>query len=186
MSPGQLSAYLDAKAKELQNYADNVWPRMAGRKILRFIDGNFRAQGWQGSVFTPWPPNKRGGTILIKTGAGRRSFRQEIRPGVVTTWNTKPYMSVHNRGFRGRVKVGAHARNKFTAAKIGTGRFTASGKERTKTIHKLTGSIQVKAYYRNMNIPKRQFSPEHSITESPILFNAIQRQTIIDIQNMFK
>ena len=167
-----------------KDYIANEFPRMAGAKILRFIDGNFRAQGWQGSTFQRWQPNARKGTILVKTGRLRSSISQSFAPGQVVTFTSAPYAGVHNRGFSGTVSIPAQTRTKYAAVQVGTGRFTKSGTERTKTMHKATGSTQVKSYQRKMNIPKRQFMPER-YNDSPVLINSIKREVINTLKTIF-
>jgi hypothetical protein len=41
-------------AKEIKTYAELRFPAEAANTALRFINGNFRAQGWQGASFKPW------------------------------------------------------------------------------------------------------------------------------------
>ena len=175
---------LQHKADMIRDYANNTFPRMAGAKILRFIDGNFRAQGWQGSTFQRWQPNKRKGTILIKTSRLRNSISQSFGPREVVTFTSVPYAGVHNRGFSGTVSIPAHTRTKYAAVQVGTGQYTNHGTERTKTMHKATGSTQVKSHQRKMNIPKRQFMPE-KYNDSPVLINSIKREVINTLKTIF-
>jgi phage gpG-like protein len=162
---------------------------MAKKKALRFIDGNFRAQGWQGRSFEKWKDTVRKktkqGTILINKGNLRRSFLGDTSPGQVRIYTTSPYARVHNRGFNGTVQVRAFTRVKFAESRIGTGRFTKNGTERTKKVHVVAGMTQVQAHQRQMNIPKRQFMPE-SATDSPVLLNAIRRDVISSIKSIFQ
>lgn len=184
MDAQSFNAELRRKTKELEQYALTEFPGMAGRKILRFINGNFRAQGWQGAGFQRWKPNRRGTTILIRKGLLRRSIRQQVTPGAVRTWSDSRYAAVHNRGFKGTVRIKSFKRRIFTAQRVGTGKFTKTGKERKKTIHVQTGSTIVKAHSRKMNIVKRQFMPESS-NDSPVLVNAIKRDTIKKLKTIF-
>lgn len=184
MNAQNLPSHLRRQAKELERYVMTEFPGMAGRKILRFIDGNFRAQGWQGASFQRWKPNRRGGTILVRRGILRRSFRQEVGAGSVRTYSTSPYAAIHNRGFRGTVSIKAHSRRKYEAQRIGTGRFTKTGRERKKTIHVQSGVIQVKAHTRKVNIPQRQMMPER-YNDSPVLINSIKRDVIKTLKNIF-
>ena len=157
---------------------------MAARKTLRFINGNFRAQGYQGSSFQKWPANKRKGTILIKRGHLRRSFRQQIAPGGVRTWSESPYARIHNEGFSGTVSVKAHTRSKYKAQKVGTGRFTKTGKERMRTVHTLSGSHAVSAHSRKVAMPKRQFMPTGS-GDAGTLIKSIERDVVKKLQTIF-
>lgn len=184
MNPQQFNLKLQRQQKKLKAYVYNLFPGMAARKTLRFIDGNFRAQGWQGQTFQRWKKNTRDGTILVKKGHLRRSFRQEIAPGQVRTYSTSNYAAIHNRGFNGTVNIGAHERRIYTASRIGTGKFNKNGTERMKTIHTESGRVNVKAHTRKMNIPKRQFMPEHW-NDSPVLVNAIRRDLIKELKRIF-
>lgn len=173
------------KTNLLKDYAAYEFPKMAGRKALRFIDGNFRAQGWQGAGFKPWKRSKKkGGATLVKKGKLRRSFRQQYGPGQVRIYTQSPYAAIHNRGFNGRVNVKGHQRRKFAKSKVGTGRFTKTGKERTKTISQQTGTSTVAAFKRKVVLPKRQFMPE-SYSDSPVLFNAVKRDVERTLKSIF-
>lgn len=185
LTPDQFDRNLQRQTRELQAYVSHRFPGMAGQKILRFINGNFRAQGWQGNSFEKWEPNQRKGTILVKKGHLRRSMRQEITPGAVKTWSTSPYAAIHNRGFKGTINVPEHNRGTFKRVKTGTGKFTKSGKERMRTVKQQTGMIKVKAHTRKVNIKRRQFMPE-KWDDSPVLVNAIQRTVVNDLKAIFE
>lgn len=179
--PGELRRM----SRQLEQYALHVFPAMAGRKTLRFINGNFRAQGWQGASFRRWQPNRKQSTILIRKGHLRRSFRQRIAPGEVTTFTDDPKAAVHNRGFKGTVSVKSFERRRFSAQRVGTGRFTKTGKERKKTIHVESGRTIVKAHARKMNMPQRQFMPER-YNDSPVLINSIRKDVVKTLKTIFK
>lgn len=49
MTPEEFVKKLQNKALEVERYATLEFPNMAGNITLRFINGNFRAQGFQGS-----------------------------------------------------------------------------------------------------------------------------------------
>ncbi len=51
MTPQQFIDNLNLQTKELNTYARDQFPQMAINKVQRFIDGNFRAQGWQGALY---------------------------------------------------------------------------------------------------------------------------------------
>ena len=69
MTPEEFVKKLQNKALEVERYAMLEFPNMAGNITLRFINGNFRAQGFQGTTFKKWKPSK--GTTLVKTGTLR-------------------------------------------------------------------------------------------------------------------
>ena len=184
MDAHNIASDFNARSQRLNAYIRDAFPRMAMNKSLRFIDGNFRAQGWQGRIFSPWTKNRTETTILIKTGRLRNSIHGESGPWQARIWTDAPYARVHNRGFNGTVNVKAHTRNAYAAHQRGTGLYDLSGSERLRTIHTVAASTEVKAHTRKMNIPRRQFMPEN-INDSPVLFNAIRRELIKEIKAIY-
>jgi phage gpG-like protein len=186
MNPQQFEIALKQKQEALRNYVNNVFPRRAGEISLRFISGNFRAQGWQGTVFQKWKENRRKGTILVKTGRGRRGTHFTTFPGGVRVFNNVGYMAVHNKGFNGTVQVPAHERRIIARKKVGTGLFSVkTQKERVKSVATVAGVSNVKAHSRKMNIPKRQFMPT-SLHDSPVLANALTRELTRALKQIFE
>lgn len=185
MNPEEFSRIVRRKGEELKNYAVNRFPTKAGNIALRFVNGNFRAQGFQGSTFKKWKANNRNSTILIKTGKLRAATYFTTQAGQATIKNHMPYAKAHNEGFKGDVSVKAHTRNQYTKTKVGTGKFTKKGKERMKTMTMKSGQFSVKAHTRSMNLPQRQFAPTATST-SPVLDNAIIREVAKDINQIMK
>lgn len=160
--------------KKVLQYA----PGMLGNDAVNFFLDNFKRQGWLGNSIEPWrkrsPKAKRnrGRAILVDTGRLRRSIRIiQASGGVVRIGSDVPYAKAHNEGFRGVVNVKAHTRNRYGKFKEGSGKFTKKGKERMKSVTRVTGSGQVKAHTRKMNMPKRQF-----MGNSPYLTRLLQRR----------
>jgi len=185
MTPEQFRATTQRQSRELQNYIVNVFPSRAGKIALRFIDGNFHAQGWQGATFQPWKPNATGTRILIKRAFLLRSFHYITAPGQCTIFSNSPYAYVHNFGFHGTVTVKAYTRHKYTAHQVGTGRYNKNGTERKKTIHMISGTTAVRSHTRTMNIPRRQYMPEDQ-DDSPVFNNAIKREIIREVTKIFE
>lgn len=186
MSPEEFEKNLLTKAKEIQNYAMTRFPSAAGNIALRFINGNFRAGGFQGQTFERWKKGtKKRGTTLVNSGAMRAANFYTTQPGQTTLKNNMPYAKVHNEGFEGTVTIKAHTRNKYGKAKKGTGKLTKKGKERMQTVTFKAGESNVKSHSRKMKIPKRQFMPTNS-TDSPVLNNAVQRQVARDIKQLMQ
>jgi phage gpG-like protein len=183
MSPEEFERALQTKAREVQNYINNTFPSTAGNITLRFINGNFRAGGFQGATFKKWKKSK--GTPLVKTGALRSANYYTTQQGQVTIKNNMPYAKAHNEGFKGTISIKAHSRNTYGKIKVGTGKFNKNGSERTKTLTQKTGQNGVKAHTRKVDIPQRQFMPIDK-NDSPILNNAIQREVAKDLNNIFK
>lgn len=172
-------------AGKVQAYVTDQAPGMVIRKTLRFIDGNFRAQGWQGSSFQSWAPIKRKGTILVKNGRLRRGMNySSAGAGAVRFYNNMPYAEVHNRGFKGTVSVKAHTRSKYFKSKVmAVNEFTRTGRHKSKTITNKIGESQVKAHTRKVNIIQRQFAPYEG-HESPVLNKSIARELERDISKI--
>lgn len=167
MTQEQYLQGLNSKTVAFQNYMNNVWPKEAGATALRFINGNFRAQGWQGSSFQPWQQLKKpreGGSILRKTGHLASSFYFNTQPATAIVRTNAPYAKAHNEGFKGQVNV------KATIRKV-------------KTIKGIK-DVPVKNFTRNMNLPKRQFMPT-DMYDSPVLLEALKRMTIDGMKNIF-
>ncbi len=152
------------QVSRIVRYIGDQAPGMVVGKTLRFIDGNFRAQGFQGNKFEPWKKNRRNGTILVKSGALRRGTNYGSAGfGTVRFYNNVKYAGIHNRGgtINKRVQVKAHDRKKRK------------------------GFSPVKAHDRNMNLvmPKRQFAP-YPGSESQVLNKAITRELARDINKI--
>ena len=180
MTPEEFSKRLHSKAKEVIAYSSNKFPAMAGNIALRFIDGNFRAQGFQGSSFQKWKKSKSKGTTLVKTGKLRSATHYTTQIGQVTIKNSMPYAKAHNEGLDEQVSVKAHTRNSYKKTKAGTGKFTKKGKERQKTISTKSSQSQVRAHTRNIKLPARPFIPTSS-NPSPVLNKAITREMTKDL-----
>ena len=117
--------------------------RDARIKLTSMFDNNFREQGFFGDKWVATKvskTNKAGkkGSILLVTGALRRSIRSHIRGNSVVFTSHLPYASVHNEGGKGSVTVRRHTRT--------------SSKGR---------SYDVRSHERATNIPQRQFIGDH-------------------------
>lgn len=185
MTPEQFHILLKNKASEVERYAQMQFPTKAANIALRFINGNFRAQGYQGASFQRWKKNKRNGTVLVKSGALRAATSYSVQTGQVTIFNRMAYAKVHNEGFKGTVTVKAHSRNRYTKSRVGTGKLTKTGKERMQTVTSKSGESNVKSHSRKMDIPKRQFMPTTS-SDSPVLNRAIERDVTKDLLKIFR
>lgn len=178
MSPEEFEQQLKVKQTALKNYVNNVFPTRAGDISIRFINGNFNAEGWQGKSFEPWKAIKRKGKILTKSGVLRRGTTFTASPGQAHVFNNVPYAAVHNNGFNGTVQIPAHERRIMEAKKVplSFGRAILSGR-RTKTIHTVKSISTVKAHTRKMNIAKRQYMPT-DMYNTPVLYESIRREII--------
>lgn len=185
MTPDQFHILLKNKAKELEQYAVIQFPNKAANIALRFINGNFRAQGYQGASFNRWKKNKRNGTILVKSGALRAATSYSLQPGQVTIFNRMAYAKIHNEGFKGTLTIKAHSRNRYSKSRVSSGKLTKSGKARMQTVTAKSGESSVKAHSRIVNIPQRQFMPITS-SDSPVLNRAIERDITKDVYKILQ
>ena len=158
-------------------------PGMLGNMAVNFFLDRFRYQNWLGATTEPWRQRRRnkgrnaGRAILIQSARLRRSIRLTKVSGLTAHIGSDvPYARVHNEGFRGTVSVKAHSRNRYGKEKIGTGKFNKSGSERMKTVQRITGTGQVKAHTRKVNIPRRQF-----MGNSPVLNKQLQRKLMAEL-----
>jgi len=164
------------------------FPGMMGNMAVNFFIDSFNRQGWMGHYLEPWVKRKAkrdkrpGRAILVDSARLKRSIRI-IRIGIAEAevGTDVPYAKAHNEGFRGLVTVKAHTRNRYSSSKVGTGKLTSSGKERLKTVHAVSGSVNVPQFTRKMNLPKRQF-----MGYSPILENQIKRQLTANLLKAYR
>lgn len=186
MTPQESESVIRGKAYRLQTYIQHTLPKKQATVMLRYVNGNFRAQGFQGTYFKKWKPTKKKkGRILIDSGRLRAATRAIIRVGEVALRNDMPYAHVHNEGFKGKVSVKAHKRNKYSKGKVGTGKLTKTGKERQKTVKFKSGEKSIKAHSRKVNIPRRQFIPTVK-RPSKTLENSLLKMIDKDIQEIMK
>ena len=181
MDSSEFGKFSAARAATLTRYFNNEGVAVVARETLRFVDDNFRLQGWQGASFQPWKAIKRPGTILVKTGALRRSFNWQNRGnGEIYFYNNLPYAKAHNEGFKGAVNVRAHSRATYMKTKV-----SSLSTRKTKTVTTKVRERTVETFTRNMDLPRRQFAPFEG-SESPVLNAAIIKQLAKDITNIFK
>lgn len=153
-------------------------PGLLGNDAVNFFLDRFAQSNWIGNSVQFWQKRStkakrnKGRALLIDTGRLRRSIRIVRITGMAVTIGTDvPYAKAHNEGFKGVVKVKAHARNRYTREKTGTGKFTKRGKERMKTVSRISGNTSVSGYERRVNIPRRQF-----MGNSPFLEGKLKRR----------
>ncbi|KQT17412.1 hypothetical protein ASG31_08350 [Chryseobacterium sp. Leaf404] len=186
MTPQESESVIRGKAYRVKNYIEQQLPKKKANMMIRYVNGNFRAQGFQGTYFKKWKPTKKKkGRILIESGRLRAATRVIIGVGEVTLRNDMPYAQVHNEGFKGKMSVKAHQRNRYSKGKVGTGKFTKTGKERQKTVKFKSGEGSVRAHTRKVNIPRRQFIPTAK-RPSKTLENSLLKMINKDIQEIIK
>lgn len=203
MKPSELPPQFDRIKKGIMDYRANLYKHV-GAVGLQFIDSNFRAQGWQNKTLIPWRATRRkknvfgigkkvsvnakGQTvrkghamILINSGRLQRSFHANSAGiGRVRWFTDVEYAKAHNEGFKGTVTVKSHQRRILQKQKIYSVKTRKGGLQKVET-----GSITVKSFSRNMNIPRRQFMP--STNSNSEIFNKQIWETINkDVKNLLK
>lgn len=177
------------QAGRIASYINDIAPAMVVSKTLRFIDGNFRAQGWQGATFKPWQNKqanigrRRPGRILIITGRLRRGVNYTTNGrGEVRFYNNVPYAQIHNQGGTINItaKVKAFNRRRFYKDEV-----SAPGARKPRFTKTHIGDSSVRAHTRKMKIvmPQRQFMPYEG-HGSPVLDNSIKRDIEKEIKKI--
>lgn len=117
--------------------------RDARVKLNDLFKQNFKEQGFFGDKWMATKvskTNKRGtGSILIVTGAMRRSIRSMIRGMAVVFSSHLPYTALHNEG----------------------GNFAVTVRQHNRTSKRTGKSYTVRSHTRQMSMPQRQFIGDH-------------------------
>lgn len=189
MDTHQFERLIAQKAKQIEQYATTKFPTEAGNTALRFIDGNFKAQGWQGQSFQKWKPNKRKGRILVNKGHLRNASYYISGIAMVTIKNTQPYANIHNEGGNIKIPVTDKMRKFAWAMYYKNGGGKAKGKSaramlRNQNADNWKGLALTKKTYLNINIDQRQFAPTKS-NPSPVLNKAVERGVVRAFKEIF-
>lgn len=193
MTPEQFEQLIKTKAQEIKDYAVMVFPAEAGNTAIRFINDNFRKQGWQGSGFEAWKANKHNKTILVQSGHLRSATYYTTAPGQATIRNTEPYAQLHNEGGTVNVPVTDKMR-KFAWAmyykEAGKGiKKTKAGDQYQsisvgKEARKWRGLALTKKTFLNITVDQRQFMPTLA-SPSQILNDDIRSNIETELQRLF-
>lgn len=97
------------------------------------FDRNFERKAFFSDAWKPRKNPKALGSLLMVTGAMRRSIKAEVIDHGVRFSSSLPYTTIHNEGGKGTLNVKAHYR-------------TRGGKR-----------YKVRSHQRRFNIPQRQF-----------------------------
>ena len=160
-------------------------PLILGNAAVNWVKDSFTQQGWRGATFQKWKEAKsekrKGAALLIKSGRLRRSIRiLKYDQLSVQIGTDVPYAEAHNKGFEGTVNVQSHNRNRFGKAKA-----SSLKTKRRKTITYLSSTGEVKSHNRNMNLPRRQVSPE-TMSDSPIFNKDMETVILNALSPLFK
>ncbi|MBF0487541.1 MAG: phage virion morphogenesis protein [Nitrospirae bacterium] len=145
-----------AKLQALQRRMSDLSPLMAqiAGIMKASVEENFAQEGrpkWvalKPSTLAARAKKGHNGLILQVTGGLISSIQPESGRNYAAVGTNKKYAAVHQFGFKGTVSVKAHER------KI----FTSKGKSgKTLKSKKISGTANVKAFSRNMNIAARPF-----------------------------
>lgn len=138
-------------------------PLIMGNEAVNYVLDNFRAQGYIDGGVHNWPGRKndvraKGRALLVRSGRLRRSIRiTALTADSATIGSDVPYAKAHNEGFRGTVQVRAHNRRIISRRRVGTGKYTKKGKERTQIQESVKKTVLVRAHPMKMNTPQRRF-----------------------------
>lgn len=147
-------------------------PGMLANDALNFFLDRFSQQNWLDNYPEAWPAKKvrDGRSLLIRSGRGRRSVRiTEVITAGFAIGTDEEYMKAHNTGFKGTVNVREFTRNRYSKHKVATGKITSKGKQRMKTVQRISGSGTVAAHTRKMNLPRRQFMGESAVLTQKLI-----------------
>lgn len=109
------------------------------------FDRNFERKAFFSDAWKPRKDPKALGSLLVVTGAMRRSIKAEIADHGVRFSSSLPYTTIHNEGGKGTLTVKAHYRT------------SKKGKR-----------YQVKSHQRRFNMPQRQFIGDGKETQQLI------------------
>ena len=179
----ELERLMNRKAKEIRAYANARFPAQAGNAAIRFINGNFRAQGWQGRTFQKWKPNSRRGRVLVKTGHLRSATYYVTGVAKVIVRNTMPYAAIHNQGGTLNIPVTDKMRRYAWAMYYRQGGGKKKGGN-SRQAGKWKGLALTKKTFLNIKIEQRQFAPTPS-SPSPVLEKAIKRNIERELKRIF-
>ena len=179
---------------QLGQNLQNKFEVIAAAKTLRFVGGNFSAQGFQGASFCPWAARKAkkkrdiGRALLVQSGRLRKGWNSRtISPGEVKIFNDVPYAEIHNNG--GEIKQASRSetflrnRHKETVY-YKKGKNAGIMKQMKGQFAK--GTTAGKGFTfaeRTIKIPRRQMLPTDD-SDSPVLRAAIERDLRTELQNL--
>lgn len=109
------------------------------------FDKNFQRKAFFTDAWKPRKDKKALGSLLVVTGAMRRSVKSEVVGHGVRFSSSLPYTTIHNEGGKGTLTVKAHYRT------------SKKGKR-----------YQVKSHQRRFNMPQRQFIGDGKETQQLI------------------
>lgn len=113
-------------------------------ELTEEFDRNFQRKAFFSDAWKPRKDPKALGSLLVVTGAMRRSIKSEVVNHGVRFSSSLPYTTIHNEGGKGTLNVKAHYR-------------TRNGKQ-----------YKVRAHRRRFNMPKRQFIGDGKETQQLI------------------
>lgn len=167
------------------------------RRVLKDIrlemteefDRNFERQAFFSEAWERRKsPTRPGGTILVKTGALRRSVGSRTVGNSIVFYTDLPYADIHNEG--GEIRVTKKMKRFFWAKHYeATGKF---GRKKDGTLRndKRTRQLSTEAEFwkflalkkagTTIRIPKRQF-----LGNSPEVEDAVRRIIEEDVENYF-
>jgi phage gpG-like protein len=161
------------------------------------FDKNFERKAFfdQQWADTKWAVNK--GSLMLRTGAGRRSIMATIEGGQIVWRSSLPYMGIHNDG--GEIEVTAKMKKFFwamfyKASNAVTFKVKTREASANKRNEKLTAeaaiwkSLALMKVGEKIKIPKRQFIGDHPVVDASIkkIVDANAKELHSSLLNVFK
>lgn len=142
---------------------------------------------------TKWPNNK--GSLMMRTGAGRRSIFSKIEGDVIVWRSNLPYMSIQNEG--GEITVTAQMKKFFWAmyyksSNAITYKVKTRSAANTKRNQKLAGeaaiwkSLALMRIGKKIKIPERRFIGDHPQVKASItrVINGVMQEIDADLKEL--
>lgn len=143
------------------NRGRSVLPKKLANEAINHFKDNFRKQGFDDNVVSPWKPRKKrdsGRAILVKTGRLKRDWSSIQQPNRATVINNTPYGSIHNYGGKIEKKASSmvlNFRNRDNDWNKKTGRYnTGTRFSKSRTAH-YSQKVNIGAH--SIGMPQRKF-----------------------------
>ncbi|MBS1746498.1 MAG: hypothetical protein JST21_10055, partial [Bacteroidetes bacterium] len=137
---------------------------------------------------TKWPNNK--GSLMMRTGAGRRSIFSKIEGDGIVWRSNLPYMSIQNEG--GEIAVTAQMKKFFWAMYYkANGAKTKGTKERQQRMTNeaaIWKSLALMRIGEKMKIPERRFIGDHPQVDASVarVVDGVMKEVEQDLKNVLE
>lgn len=154
------------------------------------FDRNFERKAFFDKAWpqTKWPVSK--GSLMLRSGAGRRSINSKIEGATIVWRSSLPYMAMHNEG--GEIIVTAKMLKFFWAmyykASGAMGKGNSQRNVRLSAEAAIWKSLALMKPGAKMKIPQRRFIGDHPKVDESIkrVWNDVLKGLDDDLYNEFK